>query len=300
MSRYRTLGLFLALAVAWGGAFVAISAGLEHIPPVLFAALRYDIAGGIMLVYAAIVLEDPIPRGRGQWALVAVGSTLLIAAYHALLFVGQQHTTAAAAAIIVSLMPVLTTGFVHVLVPSDGLSPIGVLGVGIGLVGVIIVIRPDPATPFATDTVANTLIFCAATAFAFGSVLTRRLEATLPIESMQAWSMLGGALLLHLLSFGLGEPINVEAWSQPEALGALAYLSVVASALGFLFYFELLERLGAVEINMVSYVVPIVTAVVGWFYLGQTIDLLTVGGFLVIAAGFGLVKRRAIRAELRR
>ena len=300
MSRYRTLGLFLALAVAWGSAFVAIDAGLEHLPPVLFAAVRYDVAGVLMLAYAAYAVDDPIPRGRRSWLVVLVGATLLIGAYHAFLFVGQQHTTAAAAAVLVSLSPVLTTGFARLLVPQDALSPVGVLGVGIGLVGVAVMARPDPANLLATDTVANLLVFLAAASFALGSVLTRRIDAELPIETMEAWSMLGGAALLHLLSLALAEPVEPSAWLHPEALGAVAYLSLVASALGFLLYFDLLERLGAVEINMVSYVAPIVAAIVGWLYLGQVVGVATVVGFGCILFGFALVKRRALASELER
>ncbi|SDQ87597.1 DMT family transporter [Natronobacterium texcoconense] len=299
MSRYRNFGLFLTLAACWGTAFVAISAGLEHFPPVLFAALRYDVAGIVMLAYAAYTLEGDewLPHGRDEWAVVAVGAVLLIAAYHAFLFVGQQNTTAAAAAILVSLSPVLTTGFARALVPSDALSVVGVFGVVLGLVGVAVISQPDPADLLAPDFVAKLLVFCAAASFALGSVLTRRIDASLPIETMEAWSMLGGALVMHAISLGLGEPIEPAAWTHPEALGALAYLALVASALGFLLYFDLLERLGAVEINMVSYVAPIFTAIVGWLYLGEVVDATTLLGFALIVAGFAVVKRRALREE---
>ncbi|GAB3673465.1 DMT family transporter [Halopiger thermotolerans] len=305
MSRYRNLGLFLVLSALWGTAFVAISAGLEHFPPVLFAALRYDVAGLLMLGYAAYAVGGAdgtngaawYPRGRDEWMTAAVGAALLIAAYHAFLFVGQQHTTPAAASIIVSLSPVLTTGFARLLMPSDALSPAGIAGVCLGLVGVAVIAQPDPSNLFATDAVAKLLVFCASSSFALGSVLTRRIDASLPIETMEAWSMLGGALLLHGVSLALGEPLEPATWTDPEALGALAYLAVGASAVGFLLYFDLLERLGAVEINMVSYVAPIFAAVVGWLYLDQVVDAATLVGFGLILAGFLLVKRRAIREE---
>ncbi|WP_247729129.1 DMT family transporter [Halovivax limisalsi] len=300
MSQYRSVGLFLVLAFAWGSAFVAIDVGLGYLPPILFAAIRYDIAGLLMLGYAAVVVEDVIPRDRASWSAIAVGALLMIAAYHAFLFVGQRNTTAAAAAVLVSLSPVLTTGFARALVPQDALSPVGVVGVGVGLVGVLVIARPDPSNLLATGTVANLLVFAAAAAFALGSVLTRRIDADLRIETMEAWSMLGGALVLHVLSAGLGERFAVDDWLVGEAVGAIAYLSIFASAIGFLIYFDLLERLGAVEINMVSYVAPIVAAVVGWAYLGQTVDTPTMVGFGLIFLGFLLVKRDAIRRELTR
>ncbi|QLH77728.1 hypothetical protein HZS55_10635 [Halosimplex rubrum] len=80
MSTYRNLGLFLALSALWGSAFVAIKPGLSAFPPVLFAALRYDVAGVVTLGYAALRADRWCPRGRDEWATVAVGAVPLIAA----------------------------------------------------------------------------------------------------------------------------------------------------------------------------------------------------------------------------
>jgi drug/metabolite transporter (DMT)-like permease len=301
VSRYRNLALFLVLAAVWGSAFMAIKAGLDYFPPVLFAAVRYDVAGVLMLGYAAWVVDDPVPRTRGQWALVAVGATLLIAGYHTLLFVGESDpaVTSAAAAVIVSLSPVLTTGFARLLLPDERLTVAGVVGLAVGLLGVVVLARPDPDAVLAGGVVAKLLVFAAATAFALGSVLTRRIEARLPIETMEAWSMLGGAALMHAISLALGESVGAVTVAV-EGLLALAYLSVVASAFGFLVYFDLLDRLGAVEINLVSYVAPVFAALAGWFVLGERLSVATAVGFVLIFVGFLLVKRRAIRAELPR
>lgn len=298
MNRYRTVGLFALLATAWGTAFVAISAGLEFFPPVLFAALRYDVAAVLMLAYAFYVTDRPLPRTRGEWTLVAIGGVFLIAAYHALLFVGQQRVTSAMAAVIVSLSPVLTTAFARIWLPSERLAPAGLLGMALGLIGVAILSRPDPGNVLSADVAATGLILAAAAAFALGSVLLRRSDAALPIETLEGWSMALGALLMHALSILMpGESLSAVQWNI-EAVGALAYLSIVSSAFGFLLYFELLGELGPIEINLVSYVTPIVAAIAGWFLLAEAIDPATVAGFSAIFVGFCLIKRRQLAAEL--
>jgi drug/metabolite transporter (DMT)-like permease len=302
--RYRNLLLFCLLASVWGSAFMAIKAGVgsPDAPayffdaPVLFAALRFTVAGVVVLGYAAWVTDRWRPRGRSEWLLATIGAVFLIAGYHALLFIGQRGTTSAAAAVIVSLSPVLTTAFARGLLPDERLTAVGLVGMLLGLVGVTILARPDPANLVGSRFEA--LVFGAALCFAFGSVLTRRLETDLPIETMEAWAMLGGAALMGGLSVGLGESV---AGAPPlRATVALVYLAVVASAGGFLIYFDLLERLGPIEINLVSYLAPVFAAVAGFLFLGELIDPATLAGFFVILVGFVLVKRRAISTELAR
>lgn len=301
--RHRNLLLFATLATVWGAAFVAIKAGLgtPDAPagffetPVLFAALRFDIAGVIMLAYAAVATERLVPDGRREWASVLSTAVLIITLYHALLFVGETDpaVSSAAAAIVVSLSPVLTAGFSRVLLPSERLTPLGIAGLLLGFVGVAILAVEDPQRL----TVAPVLVavFFAVLAFAAGSVINRRLDAALPDASLEAWAMVIGAALLHAGSLAVGEsPADVTV--TPRSVGALLFLSLAASAFGFLIYFDLLARLGPVEINLVSYAAPVVTAVVGFLFLGEIIDARTVVGFAIILAGFLLVKRRAVAA----
>ncbi|WP_458209633.1 DMT family transporter [Haladaptatus sp. NG-SE-30] len=300
MTGYRNAVLFVLLAAAWGSAFMAIKAGLAYFPPILFAAIRYDVAGVLMLVYAIYVTDRWLPRTGGEWRLVLVGGALMIAGYHALLFVGEMETTSAVAAVIVSFSPILTTGFARVLLPSERLEPAGIVGLLLGLVGVAVLSQPDPNNLLAADFVGKVLVLGAALSFALGSVLTRRIDAELPIETMEAWSMLLGALMMHAMSLAHpSESFAAIRWT-PEAVAALVYLSIVASALGFLVYFDLLERLGPIEINLVSYVAPVFAAVSGLVFLSEPVTPLTTVGFLVIFTGFCLLKRRAIARELPR
>ncbi len=64
MARYRTAGLFILLAMLWGSSFVATRAALPYVPPVLLAAVRFDIAGVIMLGYAIVSTNQWCPSSR--------------------------------------------------------------------------------------------------------------------------------------------------------------------------------------------------------------------------------------------
>ncbi|MCF2207464.1 DMT family transporter [Halobacterium salinarum] len=298
MTNHRTAGLFLVLAGLWGSAFVAIKAGLAAgFHPILFAAVRYDVAGVVMVAYAALVADDWLPRSRADWTTVGIAAVLMIAAYHAFLFVGEQTTSSAVAAIVVSLSPVLTAGFARAVLPGERLSIGGVVGLGLGLAGVVVLSNPDPSNLVSSTSQGVGLVFAATASFALGSVLTQRIDDALDSEALEAWAMVFGAVVMHVASIAAGEPQTIP-WTA-EAVFAVAYLSVGASAVGFLIYFRLLDSLGPIEINLVGYVAPVFAAAVGLLWRGEAITTPTIGGFCIVFTGFCVLKRRAIAAELR-
>jgi drug/metabolite transporter (DMT)-like permease len=298
MSTRRDTLLFVLLALLWGTSFVAIKAGLEDMPPVLFAALRYDLAGALMLAYAALATDDWLPRSRAGWLAVAVSATLVIALYNAFLFVGEQGVTSAVAAILIATNPILATAFSRGLLPEERLSPVGIVGLLLGFVGVGLVTRPDPAGGLDAEIVAAGFVLLAAVCVALGSVLLQRVDSAIGTEGLVAWSNGIGAVLLHAISGALPSESLAALTLTPEAVLAIVYLAVFASVIGYFVYFRLLGRLGAIQINLVSYAAPAFAAVTGWLLLDETIDRWTVVGFGVVLFGFLLLKRDAVREEL--
>ncbi|SDL92737.1 Permease of the drug/metabolite transporter (DMT) superfamily [Halogranum gelatinilyticum] len=294
MTRYRNAAAFLLLAALWGASYPAVKAGLEGFPPLLFAALRFDLVGLLVLGYA-------VARG-GRWRptradapSIFAGGTLFIAVHNGLLFIGQGYVTSAVSAVVLSSIPVLSAGFARPVLPSERLSPVALAGVLLGLVGVVVVANPDPNAVSSPNPVGVGILLLSASAFALGGVATRQLRTTLPVAAYQGWLMLLGGLLLHGMSLARAEPQAVDL--SPSVVAAFVYLVPFAGAVGYLLYFDLLDRLGPVEINLVGYVSPVFAAVVGWAALNESLAPSVAVGFAVIVVGFLLVKRDAIRAE---
>ncbi|WP_323172726.1 EamA family transporter [Natrialba sp. PRR66] len=284
----RTGVLFVALAFAWGSAFSAIEIGLTTLPPILFAALRFDIAA---VLFAGLVVVRELewrPETKTDWLAIAVSGGLLVGGHFAFLFLGQSYVSSAVSAIVLSLTPIVTPPLALLLLPNQRLRAPAVAGLLVGLVGIVVIAVPGGSLDGQILGVA--LLFIAATVFALGSVLFERLEETLPTISVQAWAMVVGAGLLHGLStFHPGEQLATV--SFPSAtLSALLYLGVVSTAGGFLAYFLLLDRVGATELSLVNYATPVIAALVGWALLGEAITATTVLGFALIVTGFGLCK----------
>ena len=298
--RYGTAALFVLLAAVWGFSFVAARAALPYVPPVPLAALRFDIVAVVMVVYATSTTDRWYPQTRQEWWSIVVGGALFVATHHALLFAGQQYVTSAVAGVVVGLDPILAAGLAWLLLADECLDRQGIVGFVFGLLGVAIIANPGVESVDATTMLGVGLVFLSAAAFALGAVLTRRFRTDLPVQTMQAWTMVVGAPLLHLVEVVLPTPgFEAIEWTTPALFG-LVYLALIAGAGGYLLYFVLLDRIGPVKVNLIGYAAPVFAAIGGWVVLGETIALRTVLGFVVITAGFVLVKHEALAAELGR
>ncbi len=296
-STRRTLSLFGLLTLVWGTSFVAIKAGLGSFPPILFAALRHDIASVLLLAFVAASSRRWLPRTRSDLELIAIGGVLMVGGHFALLFVGQQYVPSALGAILLSLTPMLTALFAVVALPAERMRIHGVAGLLLGFLGVLVIANPSPSS-LDGQLVGVLLLLGSAASFSLGAVWAERYTASLPIVSIQAWMMLFGAVVLHAISLRHpGETVAAVEWTQSGLL-ALVYLGAFASAVGFLVYFRLMDAVGPSETSLVNYATPVVAAVAGWALLGEQLTALTVAGFALILGGFLLVKADAIRSSV--
>lgn len=295
MSRIRATAPFLLLATLWGFSFPAISVGLESLPPVLFAAFRYDVAAVLLLAAAAVRASNRtwIPSERADLLAVLSGGVFLVAG-NAFLFMGQQTVPSGVAAIIQGLVPIATALWALFWLPEEWVTPVGAVGIVVGFLGVGLVIRPDPTNLLQADLVGKLLVCLQVASVALGGVLVQRADPTLERVALSGWSMGIGALLLHVVSQTVGESVLVP---SGLALGAVVYLGVFATAIAFFLYFTLLARYGALETSLVAYAVPVVATIAGVILLNERITTLSLVGFVVIFVGFVLLKRQAI-AEL--
>lgn len=291
MSRSLDLSIFISLSILWGFSFPAIAVGLEHLPPLLFAAFRYDIAATVLLGFCVFWVPEWIPRHRNDQLAILGGGIFLIAG-NGFLFIGQQTVPSGVAAILQGMIPIGTAVWA-LLFLGERLSKPGVLGVAVAFLGIGFVVQPDPSNFLGGDTVGRLIILLQVTSVALGGVLVQRAGPSISRVALTGWSMLLGALVLHLVSLGVGEWPG-EGVVEPTAIGALLYLGVFATAIAFYIYYYILEEHGAFEASLVAYLVPVVATLVGVFVLGESIGLLAFAGFGLVAVGFGLLKQEAL------
>lgn len=290
--------VILGLGLLWGAAFPAIDIVVTQFPPLGAAAVRYTLAGGIVLAFAAVTTDRLLPKTGREVLGIAIVGAFMFGGYQGGLFLGAQYVSGAVAAVVVTMSPVVAALIaVPLLGESRGIPD--VVGFALGLLGVVVLSQPSLGPDFLSTTgVGVGLVFLGATLFAVGSVTIQLLDNGLPLETLQGWAMLTGAFLLFGGSHLRGESAPALDSVSPLALGALLYITLVAGAMGYLLYFRLVRRVGATETTVVAYFEPVFATAVSIVAFGHVVALDTLVGFLAVAIGFVLISREMLKREL--
>ncbi|GAB3022592.1 DMT family transporter [Natronobiforma cellulositropha] len=295
----RQVWLFALASLFFGGTFVAANAGQAYIPPLLFVALRFDVAALLLAGYVLLTVPrgERLPRTRGDLAGILAAGLLAIGAANALLFVGQGYVTSAVGAIVFSLVPILSPLFATAVLADERLTVAGALGGFVSLVGVALVIGIDPGDLAGAVDPWALVVLAGAVSAALGAVLIRRVETTTSSTVRTAWALPISAIALHGASLAAGESPAAIEWTL-EAVLALGYLSVLAGAVAYIAYFELLEEVGAIRSSLTFYVSPVVASLGGWALLGETLSALALVGFATIVLGFAVMGHRTLQSAV--
>jgi probable blue pigment (indigoidine) exporter len=298
VTSYRTVVFFLLTSFFFGSSFVAIKVGVRYIPPLLFAALRFIVGGSILLLILAAARDKWYPQSKQDVLGIVTIGVFIISIQNAALNVGIQYIPSPVAAIIFGLIPLVTTGFAELLIPEESPTVSDIVGIFIGFVGVLIVVRPSSETLFAGEMLGYLFVFIAVIGISLGSVLLQQTKPDLGMLPMSAWGMLLGGSITFVGGIGIGESIMAIDWTFTSVL-SLVYLSTVVAIVGYTLYFHLIMKIGSHKANLLSYLDPVMASIVAWGLVGETIKPLTGVGFIVIFLGFVVLEYRMVRIQLR-
>jgi drug/metabolite transporter (DMT)-like permease len=281
--------------VVWGSTYMAIRIVVRELPPMAAAAFRFLVAGVVMAGIAAIADRRHRRPSRRQWADYALIGVLLLGIGNGLVMWSEKRIPSSIAALIVASVPVWLTLF-------DGFRATGQrwtvrvwTGTLIGLVGVVLVARPEGGID--PGHWSSILALQAATlAWTAGTLYAQSVPRRLPLFTAAAIEMVAGAVALIALSTLMGEDVSRFAAASRDAWMGLAYLTVFGSLVGFTAFAYCINELPATTVGTYAYVNPVVAVFRGAAFLDErvTSGLLAGGALILVAVLFTTIGRRAV------
>jgi drug/metabolite transporter (DMT)-like permease len=284
--RPRDAVLLVLLALMWGNSFLFIKIAVSALPPTWIVSMRMTI-GGLLLLAIGAWIRQPLPRDAARLATLA----FIGVAGAALPWVGQawaqQYLDSGLVAVLNASTPVATLGLA-VLAGQEQLHRNRVIGLSVAILGTLVVIGGEVGS--GRSFLALAVAVLATTGYAMASVITRaRVSGRVANTPAAAVQLLAGAIVLAPLAYlGGGAPAtSLEA----PVIGAVAALGFFGTGLAFLVYFTLIERVGATNASMVTYLVPVVGLTSGALFRGERFGANVFIGALALVGGVWLAQR---------
>jgi drug/metabolite transporter (DMT)-like permease len=288
--RWQVIIAFALVYVFWGSTYLGIRIGLEKIAPELLAGTRFFIAGALMLVWC--VSGGRSVRVRpGEALRLAVIGILLLSVSNVILVWAEQWVPTGLAALIVSIVPLWFLILDSFVFPGEHRpSARALAGLAMGAAGIVVLLWPELRHTGGIgrrELLGSVVLIGGSFAWALGSVLSKRWQLPTDPFTASGYQMVFAGAVNLLVGTVLGD-WGRTAWTWRGA-GALAYLIVFGSWVGFSAYIWLLERVPTAKLATYAYVNPVIAVFLGWLVLKEAITAYILAGTVIVVAAVALV-----------
>lgn len=279
---------WLTICIVWGTTYLAIRIGVADLPPMLFAGIRWIIAGILMTILLNL-RNYTLPRLKDLKHLAVVG-ILLLGIANGLVVVAEQWLPSGLTALILSTLPFWVVGLEYFLPNAPKINWFIIAGLLLGTFGVILIFAEDLDITLDINILYGGLCLLGAViAWSIGSVYWKYKKTDVRPLMGASVQMLIAGVLQTALGFILGEQNNFHL-TQMSTL-ALGYLIVFGSMLGYASYIYSITNLPLSLVSTYAYINPVIAILLGWYFLSEplTITVFIAAGLILI--GVALVKR---------
>jgi drug/metabolite transporter (DMT)-like permease len=294
-SRLLSYLILLLLTCIWGTTWSAIRVQLRGIPPFTGVALRFALAGAVLLG-VALAMKVPLGRARYERRLWVVNAACTFCTSYGLVYWAEQWLPSGLTAVLFATFPLIVAVLAHFWIPGERLTAAAVVGVVVGFAGVAVLFSADLesiAGPRAVFVAAVLLI--SPTVSAVAQVAVKRWGGEVhPLSITAAPMLLTGGVMGTLAA--IVERDRGATFGGPS-VGALLYLALVGSALAFSLYFWLLRHLPSTQVSLVAYTAPVLAVFVGRVALDEPVTARMLAGSALVAAGVAVALRAGHAAE---
>lgn len=282
--------LLIILSVLWGGTFFFIELALVDFTPFTIVFLRVALAA--LALYGYLVFSgERLPRGWGIWATLAVMGLLNNVLPFSLITWGQTHITGGVASILNATTPLFGVVFAHFLTKDEKMVPNKLVGVLVGFAGILVMMQPTMDQGFSFEGLGQIAVLGAAMSYGIAIVWGKRLSETPPIVNAFGMLFCSSIVLLPAI-FVVEAPLSLT----PTLLGSVSVLALalLGTAVAYILFFRILASAGAVNLTLVTFLIPVSALILGIGILGEVIHPMALYGMLVIFAGLAIIDGRIL------
>jgi drug/metabolite transporter (DMT)-like permease len=275
--------LFLTMGIIWGLPYPLIKIAVGYLTPASLVFVRTTFAAALLVPIAAVRGElRPLLR---SWRPLLAYTGFELAAPWFLLSHAEQRLSSSLAGLLLASIP-MVGAVVGVVTRTERMDWRRAAGLAIGIAGVASLVGLDLGRG---DVGALLEMALVALGYAIGPfILVRRLRDQPGLGVVAASLIITAAVYAVPAAFQLPRH-----WPPLPAVGAVAVLSVVCTAVAFLLLFALIDEIGPGRATVITYINPAVAVTIGVVFLGEPFTRGIAIGFVLVLLGSALATRRA-------
>lgn len=275
------------LCVIWGTTWVILKKSIiDGTPPIYGVGLRFVLAGLILLAVTAVKGKS-IPRSRK-----AINTYILFTLMNFVFAYGLSYY--AAQFIYSNLSSILWAGFPFVIViishfylKNERLTPNKIITILIGTVGVILILSQGKTMGGNQVFLGMGLTLLAVIGAAWPNVyLKKNIESIDPLSMNGICQTSAGIILLSISYFVEAQQTIV--WS-PFNIFAIVYLTLFGTVAAWMVYIWLFKHISMTQIAYIAFPPPVIAFMIGWYFLDETLTLLSILGAVIVIIGAVIV-----------
>lgn len=279
--------LWLLLCLIWGTTWFFIKIGLEDLPPISFAAVRFLLA---ILILGAIIYfkKIPLPRGLRTWKFLLLTGFLQFSVNYSLVFWSEQYISSGLAAVLQATIPIFGLILAGIFLPQERITWLKIGAVLLGFAGVATIFLDQMQIKGFWGLAGCVGIVVGAYAASQSVILVKKYGGELNPMILVFGQMLCGVVPLVL--YGLikeGNPFDFH-WTGQAWLCVL-YLAVFGTVITFGIFYWLLSRIESSKVMMNALLTPLIAVIVGAIFLGEKLPSQTIIGGVLILVSIGLI-----------
>ena len=285
--------LLMVLSVLWGGAFFFNEIALRELPVLSVVAGRVSIAA-IVLWVVALVRGHQLPHNARLWLwFLIMGLANNVLPFSFIVF-GQTTITAGLASILNATTPFFIVIIIALFVRDEAVSKLKIAGLVVGFLGVVVMLGPDILGIDSASLLGQFAVLCAALSYAIAGIYGRRFHSAgiSPILAA-ACQVTMSAILLIPAALAIDGMPNVATISGTTWM-SIAGLALFSTALAYIIYFKLLSSAGAVNVMLVTLLIPVSALLLGAFLLNEPVRSLEIIGMTIIGAALIIIDGRLL------
>jgi drug/metabolite transporter (DMT)-like permease len=284
---------YILVSFFWGSTYMAIKIGVEDMPPMFFAGVRFLIAGLIMIVFS-FIRGYAFPAGKSEFSRLSLVGLFMLLGGNGLVVFAEQWVDSGVASLIMATIPIFAGVLEHFFIRTTRLTFKALSGLLLGFFGVYFLLVPAEHG-ISIDIPGILVLLSASFLWSTGTVLSKTFKGNSSIVSNIGIQMFAGGVGLMLVSAITGEFSRVR-FSMNSVL-AIAYLVVFGSLVAYSSYIYLLQKWPATKAGTYAYINPLVAVSLGAIFLGEKINFLMILSMVGIFLGVLIVQKSKIKVS---